>query len=65
MSADSHSQSEIIAQIAAETQTPHEQVEKDYVDSVNDLSDGARVRDYISLFATKRVKNRIRERRKS
>ncbi|RKP53443.1 DUF3562 domain-containing protein [Pararobbsia silviterrae] len=65
MNADTHSQGEIIAQLAAETKTPRDVVEREYLNTLHDLSDGARVRDYLSLFASKRVRDKILHRRKT
>ena len=65
MKSTTHSQGEIIAQLAAETDAPHDTVEREYLSSLNDLADGARVRDYLTLFASKRVKDKLHRRKKS
>lgn len=61
MKTDTHTQGEIITRLAAETQAPRDVVEREYLDSLHDLSDGARVRDYLTLFASKRVKRKIHD----
>ncbi|HTJ91480.1 MAG TPA: DUF3562 domain-containing protein [Pararobbsia sp.] len=62
MKTDTHTQGEIISQLAKETKAPREVVEREYLDSLHDLSDGARVRDYLTLFASKRVKDKMHRR---
>ncbi len=63
MKAETKSQSEIIARIAAETQMPLDVVTHDYLETLSDLSDGARVRDYLTLFVARRVKAKLLGRR--
>jgi hypothetical protein len=65
MRAETKSQSEIIARIADETKMPLDVVRDDYLETWNDLSDGARVRDYLTLFVARRVKAKLRGRQKS
>jgi hypothetical protein len=63
MKAETKSQSEIIARIADETQMPLDVVTHDYLETLNDLSNGARVRDYLTLFVSRRVKAKLLDRR--
>jgi Protein of unknown function (DUF3562) len=63
MKADVESQSEIIERIAQETKMPVDVVRHDYLETMQDLSDGARVRDYLTLFVARRVKAKLRDRR--
>ena len=65
LKADTHSQGEIISQLAAETQMPRDVVEREYLQSLDVLSDGARVRDYLTLFASKRVKEKVHRKKKN
>lgn len=65
MKTNTHSQGEIINQLAAETNAPRDTVEREYLNSLNDLADGARVRDYLTLFASKRVKDKLHRRKTS
>jgi hypothetical protein len=65
MKAETRSQSEIIARIANETKMPLDVVTHDYLETWNDLSDGARVRDYLTLFVAKRVTAKLRSRLES
>jgi hypothetical protein len=65
MKAETKSQSEIIARIADETKMPLDVVTHDYLETWNDISDGARVRDYLTLFVARRVKAKLRGRPKS
>jgi Protein of unknown function (DUF3562) len=65
MRTEVESQSEIIARIADETDMPLDVVKHDYLETWQDLSDGARVRDYLTLFVSRRVKAKLRGRMKS
>jgi hypothetical protein len=65
MRTEVESQTEIIERIASETKTPVDVVQHDYLKAMQDLSAGARVRDYLSLFVTRRVKAKLRGRAKS
>lgn len=55
-------QHEIIERLANETHRPRDEVEQAYVDTWRDLSDGARVQDYLPLFVAKRVAKALRSR---
>jgi hypothetical protein len=65
LKADTHSQGEIISQLAVETQMPRDVVEREYLQSLDDLSNGALVRDYLTLFASKRVKAKVHSKKKN
>jgi hypothetical protein len=58
-------QTELIAQIAEETQAPLEEVMQTYLDAWRALSADARVQDYLPLLVAKRVTAQLRDRRPS
>jgi hypothetical protein len=51
---------EVVRSIAEETDTPTEMVSKLYADTLADYRKGARVFDYVPLFAAKKVRDRLR-----
>jgi hypothetical protein len=55
-------QAELIARIADETQTPLEEVQRNYLAEWQDLSTDARIRDYLPVFVVRRVKAMLRRR---
>lgn len=52
--------SEIVLTIAEEAQVPAETVAKMYDETVREFTQDARVLDYVSLFAAKRVRANLR-----
>jgi hypothetical protein len=55
---------EVVRSIAEETDTPTETVSQMYADTVADYRRGARVFDYVPLFAAKKVRDQLRHRPK-
>lgn len=51
---------DIVEQIAAETNTPTDVVSRLYADTLAEFGEGAIVRDYVPLFAAKRVRTALR-----
>jgi len=51
---------QLLHSIAVETQTPRETVLKMYEATLREITDGAKVLDYIALLAEKRVRNDLR-----
>jgi hypothetical protein len=52
---------EVVKSIAEETDTPAETVSRMYADTLADYRDGARVLDYVPLFAAKKVRDQLRD----
>ena len=52
---------ELIKSIASETNTPAEVVQKLYADTFAEFAEGATIRDFVPLFAAKRVRSTLRE----
>jgi hypothetical protein len=55
-------QHEMIERLVNETHRPRDEVEQAFMDTWRDLSDGARVHDYLPLFVAKRVAQTLRSR---
>jgi Protein of unknown function (DUF3562) len=53
--------SEVVHAIAAETETPAETVKEIYDRTQRQLSDGARVQDYVAVFTARRVREILRD----
>lgn len=53
--------SELIRSIASETDTPTEIVQKLYTDTLAEFAAGASIRDFVPLFAAKRVRATLKE----
>ncbi|KGC66568.1 DUF3562 domain-containing protein [Burkholderia pseudomallei] len=53
---------EIVQAIASETHTPAEAVSRLYEETLAEYSDGARVRDYLTVLVAKRVRETLRNR---
>ncbi|MCC8402974.1 DUF3562 domain-containing protein [Paraburkholderia sp. MMS20-SJTN17] len=51
---------EVVRSIAEETGTPTETVSRMYADTLAEFRHGARVFDYVPLFAAKKVRNELR-----
>ncbi|WP_233833512.1 DUF3562 domain-containing protein [Paraburkholderia sp. ZP32-5] len=51
---------EVVKSIAEETDTPTETVSRMYADTLADYRHGARVLDYVPLFAAKKVRDQLR-----
>jgi hypothetical protein len=57
-------QERIVQSIAAATSTPPETVSRMYTETFRDMAEGARVMDYVPLFAAKRVLEHLKTRAK-
>lgn len=55
---------QIVHNIAADTNTPEETVARLYADTLDGYSRDARIHDYLSLFAERKVRATLRERNK-
>lgn len=52
---------QIVHSIAAETNTPEETVARIYADTLNEYRAEARIQDYVSLFAARKVRAALRQ----
>jgi len=53
--------SKIVHAIAEETNTPEETVARIYADALNEYRAEARIQDYLSLFAERKVRATLRQ----
>ncbi|SDC57648.1 DUF3562 domain-containing protein [Paraburkholderia lycopersici] len=56
---------EVVKAIAAETQMPMETVAKMYEETWAEYSEGARIKDYLTVLVTRRVRENLRNMRTS